>query len=1809
MFRRSRQDKITSLRSLLATGSRHLLLLALLLVAFVITATLAVLGANRAELLRRAAIMHLRFALDREVNVGSVTFDPQGRITVSNLAVRDRDGRSDFLAVRRIDVRFDPGAMFRLPLRPAGAISAIDITEPRAVVTRSAAGRWNFQDLLEQESTPSEDRFRGAIRLHGGEIVYRDAKGVIGAPINEDLTDVTLTLSRASDDYMPFRFDAGLRSGRIARLQVSGGINMAARRLHGEVLHQSFDLRMLRALLPPNMREIVSADRGRADGRWQLLLDYRNKLEFTLTGLADLHDVDGTLRLPGIPGQRARVLPLHIASGQLAMTNTVIELIGIDGTVSGIPMRADGTLSGRNLRTIAMQVRLNNAPMAKLARVIPGLSELKATWGGTATGWAQLTGSLPDITVAGHVAGPAITVDKAAFTDLAGDFRFTGTAVTFTNAFGRGFGGSFTGNAWATVGTTPVFLFTGEARDIDSHLVATTFIPPPARPDMLSLHDLAGRVSGPVTVQTSGTDTMELIARPRGLVQLKDITGGMADASLHVIAHGKQAITTVERLTIDTPDGLFDLQGTVNAREQLDFSVRAHAVKLSHFAAMAQLKDIDGTGYVTGVISGTAKRPVFTGDFHAVKGHLATKPYSDLSGSLHAVLTEKPDMTMKNVRMISEGVRMEFAGALRVDNPETWEASATIGLPRTTLSALAKAAGVSLPLDGIIEGDVQLRGLPNAPEGSGRLVLAHPTLAMGETSVALESAVISFAVKGHTVTITNAELAYQGNLIRLTGTLSLDPATPVEQQLALHISAPSFATDSLIAPLNRAPRDMPVTFIDGDLCLPFDMAGTLAIEADVTAGLTPGPKETADQVVARTLRASATIRAPKTLEIAGVPFRDGAVAVAFDGKSRMLTLKQLTLTRDGSDHDYTLALTREGRLQLETKKADLGLALTAADGKTGADLAQLRQDALTMADNLCALPGLAEAVTALQAVPTPFGGAAALTVTLSNTLDSPKLAAALTLRAMTMTGNALPDVDSNITYDTASRTVTVNELALRGGADADATASLTGSVTLPVKDARGKEIKPGPMSLSLEAQNVDPSEIGRWLNIPALQAMKGTATIFASVPDTSTTAHPNVDASIEIANPVFNGVAFKALSATVTLDDDGIWIGRWVAPNTATPTDGQTPVRFAGRDILPDAASTLQFSNPNNGRIEPLQLYGYVPFRWKGPLSPDVPLDEPLLFYARLPKQGMDVVRAYAPELPLGNGVIDGTLAIGGTLRQLVLQDGAFHARIDEMAMEQADPNPNLPDRLKDIVVDLGFRSETTRDGRVISVVDLRDLSATYTRADVDAAKPAKKKEFFALRWLRALLNKPVEKRPFTPGIVVARGGENGAIRVDTAKLFTSAGALVPVERIPDTLQYDIYAKVLRARLNPNPLFQGTVTSYLHLGNVPATGRPLLEGNVYLESSRVNFGMEQAAPAALPPIPLNPDLQIGIWMGAGNSVTMEPENAIFSSSISANLPIVRTKLPFPFSPGEQQYLSLNLNTKPAINPDDVMHLGSWANRFRNTNFADPANNYGTVAWLEGTLYQPVFAARVLLEPNKSTIALPGGILTFTSAVADARFPLVPQGPDDQPRLFTLAKVTGTLAGYGIEGVIEGDLLKQDRGALESIGDVGAASADRRKLPITFTTVSAPTGAAPLTNDEIYSRLIGFSTLAKVLEQRDTGNPWDPLRYTANDWLPPGTQRALADKMGLATINMSLDPTTNALEATLITKTYTQARLGGYRFGLTTTFDTPQPWKLWVDYSLPNLRLLNAVSLRNFSLNAYVNDQEERSINLLWRREF
>jgi len=1829
-------------------------LLALLLILILTTlAVISLLMVNRQELLRRVVVLHLRYALQRDVSLGEITLDPRGRAVLTNLVVFDGlNSTRRAWSAKRIDLGFDPLHLTAYPKLPVSSIDSVQVDDPYLIITRDGKGRWNFQDLIKPRK-PTKDRFRAEVVVRNGEIIYRDEKGLLpgGGPLREHLVRLNARTTRAGGDFMPFRVSALSVGGHLHAFSATGNLDTTGRG-EGVVRLGKVELAKLQQYLPATFP--VTLVSGQADARLQVAIKINprtKQAKWQATVVVDLRDVSGSLTL------QRQIIPCVIQHGQLRYADGAVELVDMQGWVNGAPFEADGTVSNFTHPTYALQVATHDAPTDALFSLLPGMRTLPYKFTGKVDGWAHIVGSSTDVQVYGHGGGLSVYAPFGEFHEVKGDFSYTSDAFQATNVTATGFGGVFAGSLWVvtTPGKGPQTLVNGEMTGVGiQHLTRQFLADAMAHPTgPLPLTDIDGSLSGPVTIEVARSGHVSISTHARGNVQVAGLTHGDVDTSLQLEIDGDEVTTRVERLTASTPEGMFQAQGAITPDLNVQLAVRGSGVDLATVGAYFDQKELRGTGFVTGDLDGPLDRLAFSGSLHVQDGAYADHAFTDLYSTVQVALSPAPVLALRDTRLMAGGSQITLPETRFTSDPDrrTWTADGKVVLPRTSLAELGKAINVELPLDGLVEGDASFDLSSDTQSAGGTVQLRYPVLHAGKTDVELENAKLTFALERDTLTITSGEVLYRDTPFNVTGAVTLDAKTRRPTAFDLQLSAKAVGLDLLTKYVDSNDPLLGKLTDDLRVALPVDVDGRFDLSVDVTAKLPPNAQPTAD-VLAKALTVTVTARQVGELKLARIPYRDFAVELEYQGESDVLTARRLNLAREASGRDYRLSLTEKdgkpnpGVLNLASTEIDMNLTLGSLDTASAgsADLDLLRRDLLALTANFTSDSPLAGLRDAVNSLPLPFAGKANIHVALGSAMSRPRIAAGLTVHELTIGGNAMPNVAGFMTYDSVTHELFVGRtpasdevvleaqlpdtLTLSGGPDPDASAELGGKVTLPLKDKEGKELLAGDLDLNFEANSVDPSLIGLWMRNAQLRELKGDATIRAQIKGTP--ADPVVTGSVDVTGLGYGKTAFDSLYSVFKLENDRLIIGR-------TTLEG-------------DGAAAFQLK----GSTDPIEFYGYLPIVWLGTLHPDVAMDQPLHFVINLPHQGLGMVQAYLPQLPAelvaalpkaavnetrapgplpaalhsesetlslrGNALagsvkptrpapepaapkpapnqrdffalpvngswdnpirialpkqpsdnewIEGSLEVRGTRQKPEIVNGVFKAQVPEVILPVADDN--LPNRLRDVNLELGFKSQ--RSGNAwVNTLEVKDCSAVYDR-DTLAQAPKRGK----LDWLKKLLGTDSKETPFKPGAVVAGG--TVSFNMANARALTA-----------DQLDYDIYAKVLRAPLRWKDIFHGTVTSYLHLGNNPKTHHPQIRGVVYAENGRMTYagGAEAGAEPAAPSLAFNPELQVAVQLGAGNMFEITQDNPLYQNTLSATLPFTGTPLFSPIAMTDQPYLSGARRDKDgalhvAKPPLDSTHLPYQY----TADTLQPYAGRGTCAWVTGTLAQPVIEAHFVLAPGKAQVQLPGGTLTVRQATGRMLWdPFNPElAPADRLQITAKGEATGTVDKYTVAMRVDGNILDESR----------------ETSPFQFVTTNTPSGMPPLSSSEIQARLTGLSSVADLL--RGDRQIMSSLYERAPMFLFGGWFRKAADKLGLETFAFTFDQTMTP-EMTLVTSEFGKSRFGAFRLGWTQTYSDLPTWTMWGDYKFPDIRFL-----RNMSISADTNERGDRNMNLQYKIEF
>lgn len=151
---------------------RNLVIAAIVLLVFGLLGFFAAPPIIRSQLQTR-----LGAALGRTVTIGAAHLNPYTlRLDLDQLHIADADGHSPFVDVDRLTINASWTSLFRL----APVLDELAVQRPRIRLVRTGPQRFNFSDMVERFSRPSDPNAKPArfalanISVHGGDIAFDD---------------------------------------------------------------------------------------------------------------------------------------------------------------------------------------------------------------------------------------------------------------------------------------------------------------------------------------------------------------------------------------------------------------------------------------------------------------------------------------------------------------------------------------------------------------------------------------------------------------------------------------------------------------------------------------------------------------------------------------------------------------------------------------------------------------------------------------------------------------------------------------------------------------------------------------------------------------------------------------------------------------------------------------------------------------------------------------------------------------------------------------------------------------------------------------------------------------------------------------------------------------------------------------------------------------------------------------------------------------------------------------------------------------------------------------------------------------------------------------------------------------------------------------------------------------------------------------------------------------------------------------------------------------------------------------------------
>ena len=218
---------------------------------------------------RQVAVSRLTTLSGRAVALGSVELNLfTGRVALNGFRLAQRDPSQPAVEIERLELRVAPTTLVREHVR----VKELTVTRPKIYVTRLAADKYDFSDLLALVPPPDPGKKPSSttvtvkrLRVIGGGIVARDQVPQPAAVWRIDGLDVDATGIGTRPGVAPGRLAvrAVVNDTRLA-LEASS-VEVAAGRVAARVTLDGFDLAAARAYLPADLPAAPTAGRVTLD--------------------------------------------------------------------------------------------------------------------------------------------------------------------------------------------------------------------------------------------------------------------------------------------------------------------------------------------------------------------------------------------------------------------------------------------------------------------------------------------------------------------------------------------------------------------------------------------------------------------------------------------------------------------------------------------------------------------------------------------------------------------------------------------------------------------------------------------------------------------------------------------------------------------------------------------------------------------------------------------------------------------------------------------------------------------------------------------------------------------------------------------------------------------------------------------------------------------------------------------------------------------------------------------------------------------------------------------------------------------------------------------------------------------------------------------------------------------------------------------------------------------------------------------------------------------------------------------------------
>lgn len=292
-------------------------------------------------------------ALHRSVSVGLVKINPYTlAVTVENLEIRDRDGRSVFLAWDRLYVNFEVLSFVSAQWR----FREIALEGPRARVVVNPDGSLNFSDLLNQTppaqtanqpATATKAVRIGRLALSGAKLDFVDRSRV--QPFATTLGPVGFAVTEfhtVGGEQAPYRFEAVTELGE--RFAWRGWLLAAPFRSGGELAVTDLALAKYKPYYADRLGVDVAAGKLSVRGRYEVNFGDKNRVLRLVDGAVALRDLKLVERATGLPAVELPAVDVSGVSADGLTLQAAVAQVSVQGGRLKVRRELNGSLNLAN---------------------------------------------------------------------------------------------------------------------------------------------------------------------------------------------------------------------------------------------------------------------------------------------------------------------------------------------------------------------------------------------------------------------------------------------------------------------------------------------------------------------------------------------------------------------------------------------------------------------------------------------------------------------------------------------------------------------------------------------------------------------------------------------------------------------------------------------------------------------------------------------------------------------------------------------------------------------------------------------------------------------------------------------------------------------------------------------------------------------------------------------------------------------------------------------------------------------------------------------------------------------------------------------------------------------------------------------------------------------------------------------------------------------------------------------------------------------------------------------------------------------